>query len=432
MQVRIEKIITGGQGLARREDGMVVLTRFVLPGETVEVREARRRQGYVEADLVRVLEPAPERAIPLCPFYTSCGGCDFQHISDPAQLRIKEEMFREALLRAGLRIDPEVLHPVLPSPQAYHYRSRIRLKVDPDGLLGFYRFRSNRIVPVDRCAVATESLNTALRELQVSPLPKPLAAVVREIDLLHSPADDCIHALFLPDSGKRLDQRLLAGYAAKLTGVQAAWLRTGTGLNRLTGDGPDLLRQEFRPDVCGRTFSLCWPPGCFSQVNAGQNAQMLSQVLHLSGGIAGRRVLDLFCGSGNFSVPLALAGAQVLGVEVSRDSVIWARNNAAAAGCADARFVAADVATALGTPDIRDAGYALIVLDPPRQGLGKASAQLAELAAGRIIYISCDPATLVRDLSRLSAQGYQLRQLTPMDMFPQTHHIEAVALLEKN
>lgn len=433
MQVRIEKIITGGQGLARREDGMVILTRFVLPGETVEVREAKQHRGYAEADLVRVLEPSPERVTPACPYYGVCGGCDLQHISGPAQLRIKEEICREAFLRAGILIEPEVLRPILSSPQAYHYRYRIRLKVDPNGQQGFFRFRSNRIVRIDQCPVATELLNAALRGLQASPMPESLAAVIREIDLLHSPADNRIHVLLLPDPGKHIDRRQLAAYAGKLAGVQAVWLKTRDGIVRLAGDsGPDLLRQDFTPEVCSRAFSLHWPPGCFSQVNAGQNIQLLSLVLSLAGTIAGRRVLDLFCGMGNFSVPLALGGARVTGVELSRESVTWAKNNTVATGCAAAEFLAGDVATVLGTPGIRNASFELIVLDPPRQGLSKASGQLAELNAGRIIYISCDPATLVRDLALICAHGYQLRQVVPVDMFPQTHHIETVALLEKN
>lgn len=434
MHLRIEKIITGGQGLARREDGMVVLTRFVLPGELVEVREAWQRRGFVEADLVRVLEPAPERVAPFCPSYTVCGGCDFQHLSGPAQLRSKEEMYREALLRAGIQVDPDVLHAVVPSPQAFHYRCRIRLKVDQDGQIGFFRFRSNLIVRIDRCPVATELLNTAVQWLRELPLPRSLAIAIREIDLLHSPADDRIHALLLPDPGRQINQRLLAEYSGNLAGIQAVWLKTGDDVVRLKNDGgPDLLRQEFPEEICGRAFALHWPPGCFSQVNAAQNVRLISLVLDLAGEVAGRRVLDLYCGMGNFSVPLALNGARVVGVERSRESVTWARNNSAAAGCADATFLAADVAAALGAPAITGNRFDLIVLDPPRQGLGKeASARLAELGAGRIIYISCDPATLMRDLGQLCAGGYRLRQLTPVDMFPQTHHIEAVALLEKN
>jgi 23S rRNA (uracil1939-C5)-methyltransferase len=434
MQVRIDKIITGGQGLARREDGMVLLTRFVLPGETVEVRETRRHRGYVEADLVRVLDPAPERAVPACPYFGACGGCDFQHISGPAQLRCKEEMIREALLRARIPTDPEPLRPVLPSPGFYHYRYRIRLQVGPGGQLGFFRFRSNRIVTIEQCPVATELLNNALRRLRTSPLPESLAPLIREIDLLHSPADNRIHALLLPEAGMRIDRDLLAGYSHSLVGVQAVWLKTGSGVERLSGDGgPEQLRQDFPPEVCGRPFSLRWPPGSFSQVNAEQNTRLLGMVLRLAGVTHNIRVLDLFCGMGNFAVPLALAGARVLGVELDRESVVWARSNAEAAGCADAGFLAADVPAALGMPAIRDGGPQLIVLDPPRQGLGnEASTRLAELGADRIIYISCDPATLLRDLVKLCGRGYRLRQLTPVDMFPQTHHIETVAFLEKN
>ena len=433
MQLRIDKIITGGLGLARQADGMVVLTRFVLPGETVEVRATKGHRGHVEADLVRVLEPSPERVAPPCPYYTVCGGCDFQHISELAQLRLKEEIFREALQRAGLQAGSQCLRPVLPSPQSYHYRYRVRLKLAPDGRLGFFQAKSNDLVRIDRCLVATELLNTALRELQASSLPARASQTIREIDLLHSPADDRVHALLLPAPKKSVDQGLLADCAGELPAMRAVWLRTGTGLKNMFGDcGPELLGQDFTQADSGQAFTLRWPPGSFSQVNAGQNARLIGLVLGLAGDIAGQRVLDLFCGMGNFSVPLALTGAQVTGVERGQDSVTWARNNAAAAGCHDAEFIAADVARALTTSAITRASFELIVLDPPRQGLGRDCAKLADLSPSRIIYISCDPATLMRDLALLCARGYRLAQLIPVDMFPQTHHIETVALLEKN
>ena len=433
MQVRIEKIITGGLGLARRADGMVVLTRFVLPGETVAVRETAQHRGYVEADLVQVLMPSAERITPVCPHFTVCGGCDFQHIDAGAQFRHKKEICAEALLRAGLHVGAEVLEPVLPSPRSFNYRHRIRLKLTAAGELGFFQHRSNLIVAIDQCPVATDRLNTALRQLQASALPREAAAVVREIVLLHSPADDRIHALLLPEPGTTVNAKAIVACAGELPAIQALWCKTKSGLELLAGNDPaPLLRQDFPPEICGRPFTLRWPPGSFSQVNAEQNQRLIRLVLQLAGRVAGQHVLDLFCGMGNFAVPLALAGARVMGVERSRDSVAGARNNATVADCQDIEFIAADVAKALNTPVLTRNRFDQIVLDPPRQGLGRDSLLLAELGAPRIIYISCDPATLMRDLALLTARGYRLARITPVDMFPQTHHIETVALLEKN
>ncbi|MHB1349209.1 MAG: class I SAM-dependent RNA methyltransferase [Desulfobulbaceae bacterium] len=431
MRIRIEKMITGGLGLARRDDGMVVLTRFVLPGETVEVAESVQHRGYAEAELVRVLAPSPDRVEPPCPVYTTCGGCDFQHIEENTQLRLKGEMIREALLRAGLTAPPTALHPPMASPLPYGYRRRLRLKLTQAGELGLFRFRSNRIVPINGCPVATEALNLALRQLQESSLPREAAATVREIDLLHSPGDDCVHALLLPDRGNADNRVPLSAWPDQLPGIKMLWQKTKKGLRKLGGE-PETLFQDLSEVVSGQSFRLSWPPGTFSQVNAEQNARLISLVRDLAQGGNHRSVLDLFCGMGNFSVPLALGGAHVLGVELNRESVAWAVRNAAAAGCVAARFIRSDVAEALTSPVITGTLFDLIVLDPPRLGLGKAWHRLADLDAGRIIYISCDPATLARDLALLGTRGYQLAQLTPVDMFPQTHHIEAVALLEKN
>lgn len=424
--VHIEKIITGGYGLGRRQDGMVVLTRFVLPGETIRFRETRKRRGHIEAETVEVLDRSPDRVQPPCPFYTVCGGCDFQHIAPDAQLRIKEEIIDESLLRAGIRFSPSRLRPILPSPATWHYRRRLRLKLSPAGAIGFFKPASNELAAVNRCPVATAPLNRALLELSRSPLLPALAASVREIDLLHSPVDDRVFVQLHPRPGKTIAPSLVSGLADSLHTVDSI------GIHPWDSRRPDLLRQDFAADLAGRPFSLTWTPACFSQVNAEQNGRLIKLVLSLAGPAAGKRILDLFCGMGNFSVPLAIAGAEVTGVERNRESIARARINAATAGAAGTVFVDSDVWSAVRRYLHQQAAFDIVLLDPPRNGLGRESALPADLAPEKILYVSCDPATLVRDIGVLTARGYGLTSVTPVDMFPQTHHIESVALLEKN
>lgn len=426
MTVHIEKIVTGGYGLGRRQDGMVVLSRHVLPGETVLLRETGRHRGHLEGEPVEILNPSPDRVEPLCPYYSRCGGCDFQHIAPSAQLRIKEEILGEALLRAGIPLSPSLLRPILPSPDVWHYRHRLRLKLSRGGSIGFFRPASNDLVDVDQCPVATTAINTVLRELRRCPQLPAAAAAAREIELQDSPADHRVFLRLHPRQGRIIAPSLAAGLAESLPAVSDIVVR-GTESRQ-----QDLLRQDFDTEPPGRPFSLTWTPDCFSQVNAGQNRRLIDLLLSLTGPVAGKRILDLYCGMGNFSVPLAVGGALVFGVERSRESIARARINAAAAWTTDTLFIDGDVPAAVKRFIQQSATFDIIVLDPPRAGLGRDSVQLADLKPEKIIYVSCDPATLARDIVLLSARNFALTGLTPVDMFPQTHHIESVALLEKN
>ncbi len=431
--IRIDKIITGGIGIGRREDGMVVMAGRVLPGETVVVRGTRQHRGYLEAELVKVLEPSGDRVEPLCPRYFECGGCDLQHARETAQHRIKENILIEAAGRARVVCDEGVSQPLLASPLALGYRHRIRLAISARGEAGFYQARSNRLVPIHECPVATAPINTALAELNRSKYLRRVAAFTREIELQHSPAAGRVIALLRLDNRKRADQRLIREFALSLEPIAQVLVQAGSRVRPGSPRQPEaVLRQQFDRSVCGQPFSLSWSPGCFSQVNARQNSRLIGLVCRLSGDGSGRRILDLFCGMGNFSVPLGLGHAAVTGLERNRESIARARANAAAAGLHDCEFQDIDVAA--GLRQCLGAGlyFDCVVLDPPRQGLGKNAALLLDLAPGRIIYVSCDPATLMRDLHLLVAGGYRLLSLTPVDMFPQTHHIESVALLEKN
>jgi len=193
---------------------------------------------------------------------------------------------------------------------------------------------------------------------------------------------------------------------------------------------PTLFRQDFAPR--GLQYHLRWDHRCFFQVNTLQNAQLIALVLDLLPAMpTPATALDLYCGMGNFSLPLAMTGLTVTGIEQNRASIHWAQTNSRAAGLTDARFLAGDVERRTQALAAADARFDLILLDPPRQGAGKAAALLPLLRPAHILSISCDPATLARDLSLIVPQGYRITRLIPVDMFPQTHHIESVALLER-
>jgi 23S rRNA (uracil1939-C5)-methyltransferase len=193
-------------------------------------------------------------------------------------------------------------------------------------------------------------------------------------------------------------------------------------------DAPFTLGQRFSSPH----YKLEWAPGCFYQVNPQQNEAMVHQILTWLGPLAGKRVLDLYCGMGNFSIPLGLAGNGGLGIEHNRRAIHWARINSEKTGLTNWRFLAGDVTRSLDDLRLHSEHFNLVVLDPPRSGLGKAVHGLLQLKAARVCYISCDPATFARDLRQLTRESYTLVSCVPLDMFPQTHHIESLAVLEKN
>lgn len=431
--IRIEKIIHGGRGLGRLDNGIIVLTPFVLPGEEVVVREKNIQRGFIEADPVQILRPSPDRVEPPCPYYMRCGGCDLQHMSLSAQHAAKENIAGESLTRAGVAVGELAVSAITPSPQPLHYRYRVRLKVSPEGALGFHQAGSNAIVDIEYCHVATKLLNEALNELRGSRFLEAMAPHIREIELLHSPADGLIFCVLHPHRDRSFPREKATEHLPALNLIAAVAVKKGHKVEMVSQDRQeDKLRQDFAASICGREYSLTWTPGCFSQVNAEQNAVLVRLACRLAGEAPGKDVLELFCGMGNFSIPLALQGAEVTGIERHEECIAQAVSNASRLGLRNARFFDRDVQTWLRKAARHGKSYRTILLDPPRQGMGKEILLLTDLLPARIIYISCDPATLARDIALLEKNDYHLSSFAPFDMFPQTHHIESVALLEKN
>jgi len=440
--LEIEKIVAGGNGLARLPDGMVAMVPGVLPGERVRVRVTRRQKQFAECELVALEQPAVDRVEPACPHYGQCGGCDLQHIAYPAQVRIKQEILRAHLVRTGLlssTVDPDFLRAPCPSPRQTGYRLRLRLHVDEHGRLGMYRTRSNQVVPLRRCLIARPEINAIMARLgDCRPLDE-LLRQTRELEILIAP-DEALGVLLLDFTRKPrpADLARVRQALAELPGVKGVYLRVdGHGLHDHQGRlveirDADLLHWTLPMTGEPEAVRLTIEPGGFYQVNQEQNENLVAQLLDFAD-LAGReQVLDLFCGMGNFSLPLARRCATVLGMDLQGAAVRGALRNRMLSGIDNVDFqkkAALDGARELAG---RGARFDLVLLDPPRTGCREVLPFVMQLAPARLIYISCDPATLCRDLGWLVGSGpYRLEAMRMFDMFPHTSHLETMVLLHR-
>jgi 23S rRNA (uracil1939-C5)-methyltransferase len=423
--ITIEKIIPGGKGLARTADGQVIMTPFTLPEEGVLVREDTKKSGYLEGSVERILSPSPARIEPLCPLYGECGGCDLQHGSYAEQLDIKKGIVAESLQRAKVPI--EHVQDTVASPAQWGYRYRLRLKINSSGQVGFFKKRSNECIPVTSCPVATPGICSALAELSETEALQPLARVYQEFELRESPADGKITLVLRGEKQETPPTEVLQALAKIRSINQVGWI-SRKGFQYLSPQADPLTQHvQFGERSC----TLFWSGGCFSQVNPGQNEQLITLVCEAAGDLHGKTVLDLYCGMGNFSVPLGLCGATVTGIEGNKESIHWAEKNAQQAGIS-ARFFVADVRATVKQLVEQGEKVDCILLDPPRSGVGKNITLLPRLEPEKILYVSCDPATLARDLNLLCSHGYNITRVIPVDMFPQTSHVESVVLLERS
>ena len=411
LELVVERLTYGGDGLAHH-DGQVVFVPYVAPGDRVRARIVERRPGFARAELCDVVGEGHARTAPRCPLFGRCGGCQWQHLATPAQRAAKTAIVAEQLARLGGLRDVDV-RPARSGDDAWGYRARITLLVE-GRRLGFRRARSHALVEIDDCAIADPALVAHLgiaREwvarLRAAPnrltLARAADGVVLVADTRRSPGPTDVEAT----------EDLLARHAS----VRGAVL-SGTGARIVVGDPhvPVPLEPDLQLEV---------PADAFTQVNPSANLLLVATVLELAGGVAGWRVLDLYCGAGNFTVPLARRGADVLGIERSEPAVAAGRANAARLGIPAARFLRGAAAPELAR--LPAEALDLVVLDPPRAGAADVVPLLVARRPRRVVYVSCDPATLARDAGVLVAGGYRPGRVQPIDLFPHTYHIETVA-----
>ncbi|HXT64501.1 MAG TPA: class I SAM-dependent RNA methyltransferase [Pyrinomonadaceae bacterium] len=396
-EVTIERILPGGLGLAYA-DGRAVMVSLAAPGDRLRVRLERVKGSVAFASIVEILEPAPLRIEPPCPYFGRCGGCDFQQLSYHAQLNAKVEIVRDCLRRiAGIEDVPKF--EITAAPNEWHYRARAQWQYDSRRrLLGYFEANSHRVCDVAECAVLAPELQS-------------------ELELLR----ERMKQGELPDEARYF--RAVAGDERVSVAAVGGERRRDTSPTIIDGS-PETIRT-----IHGESYRL--NAESFFQTN---NDLLPALIDYAVGDVLGRKAIELYCGVGLFTVPLARRFEKVFAVEDDADATEFARENLSAAGLKNTRVEKSKVGDWVARNQSREAFQSvdLLLLDPPRAGVeSSAIAVIAKVGPPRICYVSCDPATLARDLKKLIAGGYSIKSMRAFDMFPQTHHVETVVQMTK-
>lgn len=404
-----------GPHAVAHDAGRVLFVRGAAPHEELEVvvREQHRTFGF--ADTVRVLRPSAERRDPPCAYLPRCGGCPWQHLGYEAQLRAKESLVREQLRRLA-RLDV-ALEPMLRSPREYGYRHRLKLRVE-NGAIGFYAAASHSLVPIEHCLLADPRI--ADRMPAVAELAAALRTRLRRIEPVVSEDDQQLIVVGEAEGAwASSDDQLCRGWLERTDGVRGLVL-AGRGWRRCWGDD----RVEIRPE---EDLPLWVRGGSFTQVNSEANRVLVRAVLEAVEPRPEMSILDLYAGAGNLSLPLARRGSTVVAVEQNARSAADGRRNARRLGLRGCTFLTNTAEAAARDLVASGRRFEVAVLDPPRSGAFAVLPPLIELAPARLVYVSCDPATLARDLERLLA-SYRVERVQPIDLFPHTYHVENVVV----
>ncbi|MGB7137759.1 MAG: class I SAM-dependent RNA methyltransferase [Acidobacteriaceae bacterium] len=423
MQLRIDRPIYGGAGLARAE-GKAVFVPFTLPGELVEANITEEKRSYATAELLSVLEASEDRRSPPCGYFGKCGGCHYQHAGYPAQLAMKAAILREMLERAHIREIPEI---AILSGEPLGYRNRVRLHVERNPFSLCYKYRnSHRNLPIGNCPIAAPELQRAIEVLHREGGALGLGGWVREVELFTAGDGPILASFFTDAAAKAAEQALGAswpGLLGVLPGLAGAACFSAEDdrapAKRLAQRGEEWLVYSSQD----RRYRVSI--GSFFQTN---RFLIDSLVREVTGEEKGDTAWDLYAGAGLFSLPLTQDFASVVAVETSASAVRDLRENLRGT---THRTVASDTAAFLRRAvEQRTPAPDLAVVDPPRAGLGaEVTSALEKLQPRKITYVSCDPATLSRDLAALLESGYRLRKIHLVDLFPQTFHLESVTHL---
>jgi 23S rRNA (uracil1939-C5)-methyltransferase len=430
MTVKLHDMAYGGDAVGRLDDGRVVFVPLAIPGETVRVQLTEERKGYVRARLLEVLDPSPDRVKPPCRYFGLCGGCRWQHIAYPAQLRFKTEIVRAQLQRIGKQADPPV-RPMLGMDEPWAYRNHVQLQVDRHGRVGYHALRSHDVVPVEECWITHELLNDLWGALDVE------FEGLRRISLRAGIATGEQMIIFEGEDAEppelEVDMPISCLYQVSADAADVdADSAPVEDLVVLAGDS------HYHERLRDLVFRVSGPS--FFQTNTVQAERLVSVVEELLALRPGEALLDAYCGVGTFALLLGARAGRLVGIEGSSWAIADAVANAERllAETDDDAFpemelIQGDVAEALVEMAAEDdATFDAVVVDPPRAGCTPETLRaLAGTGASRIVYVSCDSATLSRDVLALSGMGYALKAVQPVDMFPQTYHVECVALMSR-
>ena len=438
LELRIDRLAHGGAGVAR-SDGYVVFVRGAVPGDLVRARITRSKRSFGEADMVELVEPSPERVEPRAPH----PGAPWQVLPYERQLQEKEEQVRDALARIG-RFESPPVEPIVPAVEQFHYRNKLEYSFGEDDesgelVLGFHRpGRFDLIDDVARDILASERVDELREVVKAWCREQGLSAwdrraqqgLLRNLVVREGRRTGQLQARIVTSPGSSFDVDALA---AVVPADSFLWTRAA-GVAETTREGDTQIVKGaavLEEELSGLRLRIS--PDAFFQTNTEMAERLYANAVELAGLSGREKVLDLFCGIGTIALVLALDAGEVWGVEIVEEAVADAIENARLNGIDNANFFAGDVRLAMrplleqsGSPDV-------VVVDPPRAGLSqKVVRRVLEAEARKIVYVSCNPTTLAPNARQMADAGYELKTVRPVDMFPQTPHIECVALLERS
>ena len=437
--LRIESLDHEGRGIGRR-DGKVIFVEGALAGEHVSYASRRSKSSYEVGDVGRVIEPSAARVIPRCPHFGVCGGCSLQHLDAASQVAVKQRVLEDNLWHIGRVRAARVLPPIHGPAWNYRHRARFSVRfVEKKGgvLVGFHEKRSSFVADMRECHVVPRHVSDLLPLLRELVASLSIARRLPQIELAIGEGDtprELVTVLAL-----RILEPLDADDAVKIAAFAKRhdivfWLQSKGPETLVPFDagGPSDLRYAL-PEFDVRIHFL---PADFTQVNGGINRVLVGRALRLLDARTGDRVADLFCGLGNFSLPIARTAREVVGIEGSSVMTRRAESNAAQNGLsAGTRFVATDLFKVDADWFVALGRFDRMLIDPPREGalaVVKALSTLGDVAPARIVYVSCSPSTLARDAAILVHEGgYRLSEAGIVNMFPQTSHVESIAVFDR-
>jgi 23S rRNA (uracil1939-C5)-methyltransferase len=444
LELRIESLAYGGNGVARL-NGFVVFVRRGLPGDTVRARVTKVKRNHAEALTTEVVSPGPNRVDAPCAHYPACGGCRFQDLAYEAQVAAKHDQVRDALQRIGGLAEPP-LEPIVPAEEIFHYRNKLEYSFTqtPSGpALGFHKAgRWDEVLEIEKCWLTTDLGNAIRNAVRDWARAEHLQAYdqehqtgyLRHLVVREARNTGQVLVMLVTARGERFEREELVDTLRRFPEVRSIHWAVNDSPAEVTNLPSELLwgEEAIEEELLGLRFRI--RPNAFLQTNTRMAERLYELAREAAALTRDETVYDLYCGTGTIALTLARDALTVWGVEVSEESVACAIENAELNGIANAAFYAGEVGDSLeelaeraGPPDV-------VVVDPPRAGLsGKAVRRIGRLEPKRLVYVSCNPTTLagnVKDFAR--DWGLELRRVTPVDMFPHTPHVEAVALLTRS
>ncbi|GLP96874.1 23S rRNA (uracil(1939)-C(5))-methyltransferase RlmD [Paraferrimonas sedimenticola] len=430
IELTIERLDHQGAGIAEHS-GQVVFVPGALPGEKVKAQLSQQKKRFAHAKLIKVLSPSEHRIAPQCPHYAQCGGCDLQHLAIEQQRQAKAASLQSLIAKYSKQPLP-TLQPAITADQwGYRRRTRLSLKPKPSGgfAFGFRAKASDKIIDIQECPILEPQLAKCLSELRQTLSAMRNIKAIGHIELIQAGEQSILLLRLL----KSLNSKDMNSWQALAQSQGLRLLaRDNQGQHQALDGGELNFAYAVQAAKEEPKLDIGFQPDAFIQVNDQINQQMVAQAVEWLAPSPNERILDLFCGVGNFSLPIAAQQpkAEVIAVEGVKEMVAQGRDNAKSAALDNLTFYHEDLSDfELRRPWLEPCDK--LLLDPARAGAAEVLTQLAKLQPNTVVYVSCNPASLARDSQILLEQGYQLKKLKLVDMFPQTHHLESIALFRK-